>query len=433
LSHIAIVGGGFSGVLQAIQLLRQTQASVTLVERAGRLARGVAYSTRHGEHLLNVRASGMSAFPEAPDHFVRWLRERGGEATAFAERRLYGRYLEDLLAGAKEAGTGRLKTVAGEVVDIVRGNGGELVRLADGSAIAADAVILSLGNLEPEVPRGIDPAELAGIYVSDPWAGDIAAGLGEGDTVLLIGTGLTAIDAALILDAADFRGRIVAISRRGLVPRPHAEPAAPPALERSFEPRCAPLIRSVREQAERIGWRAAVDQLRPLTQALWSSAPTMERRRFLRHLRPYWDVHRHRIAPEIAARIAGMERDGRLRFAAGRLLSATPAGVTWRPRASREPQQLPVVRIVNCTGPQSDIARAGDTLLDNLLRSGRIRADGCRIGIDVDPANRAVDAGGSACASLFAIGPMTRGARWEIVAVPDIRVQVAGLAAQLAR
>lgn len=437
MKHVAIVGGGFSGVMQAVNLLRHTGARVTVIERA-RLARGAAYGTCNPEHLLNVRAAGMSAFPAEPRHFADWLAANGGgDADSFAERRLYGRYIEELLAGAAATAGDRLAIVEGEAVDIVAGER-EMVKLGDGRSVEADAVVLSIGNLAPDVPGIIAGARLAaGVYVADPWASDVATDLRDDETVLLIGTGLTAVDAALMLDAAGFRGRTIAISRRGLVPRAHAEPRPPaPPLAEAPAAMAASLLRSVREDSERLGWRAAVDRLRPVTQQLWASASPEQRRRFLRHLRPWWDVHRHRIAPEIAAAIGGMEREGRLAFAAGRLISteASRQGATvgWRRRASDAPDRLEVRRIVNCTGPEGDIARAREPLLANLLAAGRIRPEACRIGIDVDADLRALGADGRASDSLYAIGPMTRGALWEIVAVPDLRVQVDGLAQRLA-
>ena len=435
---VAVIGGGYSGTLQTIHLLRRG-AAVTLVERAKRLGRGIAYSTPHSDHLLNVAAGRMSAFPDEPNHFADWLsRREGGGPGDFVQRKLYGAYLEELLSLASAEAGDRLRVARDEAVDIVATGGGEIVRLRSGDSIKADKVILALGNLEPDVPRGIAPElRSEGIYVADPWASDIAAGIGDADTVLLIGTGLTAIDAALILDSAGFRGRILAISRRGLVPRAHSPAAAHAAgLDAVPELSGSKLVRFVRQQAGKLGWRAAVYQLRPVTQPLWARSSPEQRRRFLRHLRPWWDVHRHRIAPSIAERIEGMERAGRLAFASGKIVSISPgerdaAAVEWRPRGSDVVERLETARIVNCTGPQMDVSRAGEPLLDRLIGAGRVRPDVCRIGIDVDPEYHILDRQGHASPSLYAVGPMTRGAVWEIVAVPDIRAQVRVLASHL--
>jgi uncharacterized NAD(P)/FAD-binding protein YdhS len=434
--RIAIIGAGYSGALQAVNLLRFTAAHVTLIDRAARPGLGVAYSTPHADHLLNVRAARMSAFADAPDHFADWLAKRGlGDAASFAERRVYGSYLEELLGDAAREEGARLRTIKGDAIAVTRGEDFETVRLANGEQVEADAVILSVGNLPPERPSAISPELSQDVYVTDPWAGDIVGGLADKDQVLLIGAGLTAIDAALTLDAAGFEGRIVAISRRGLAPRVHDAAHAAPGLEEALPVELSALLAAVRRRSETIGWPAAVDQLRPHTQGLWAAASVEQRHRFLRHLRPWWDVHRHRIAPEVAARIASMEARGRLRFRAGKLIAASPQGagaeLLWRPRGSDGTKALSVRRIVNCTGPQGDLTGAGEPLLTQLLEAGRIRADACRIGIDIDTRSRALDVEGKASDSLYAIGPMTRGALWEIVAVPDLRVQVERLARQL--
>jgi uncharacterized NAD(P)/FAD-binding protein YdhS len=434
--HVAVIGGGFSGTLQAIHLLDRG-ARVTLIERGDRLARGVAYSTPHPDHLLNVRAAGMSAFPDQPDHFATWLSEQGkGDGGTFAQRRTYGRYVQSLLGAAQVEAGERLSIVRAEVRDIARTGTGESVHLVAGERIEADAVVLALGNLPPETPRVVASAGLAdGIVRSDPWSADLAADLGPDDNVLLIGTGLTAIDAALLLDSAGFQGRILALSRRGLLPRSHADIAHPVVeLEGVPEPRCTDLLGLVRTRAERIGWRAVVDSLRPVTQALWGEASLAERRRFLRHLRPWWDVHRHRIAPTVAARVESMIAQGRLEIASGRISSVEPDGdaalLRWRSRGQDAENSISVRRIVNCTGPQADIARAREPLLDALLAAGRVRPDGCRIGVDVDSQCRTLSAEG-ASDTLRAIGPISKGAFWEIVAVPDIRHQVRSLAEAL--
>lgn len=438
IEHVAIVGGGFSGTLQAINLLRHRGPRATLIERAAQAGEGLAYGAASPEHLLNVRAGNMSAFPDEPDHFVRWLAEQGvaDPAHAFAPRRLYGRYLRALLDRALAESAGRLTVRRGEVVDADVSDDGVTLTLSGGGTLAADAAVLAVGNLPPHHPPGLDPDGLdEDRYRGDPWAPGLADGLSEADTVLIVGTGLTMVDVVLSLDAHGYGGRIVAQSRRGLVPHVHADvgqwdriaerPVAPPAK----------LVRIVRERAAAIGWRRAVDELRPYTQGMWAQASDAEHARFVRHLRPWWDIHRHRLAPPVAARIAELCESARLVVLAGRTISFRPEGagvaVTWRPRGADTIETLHARRVVNCTGPLGDLSRSTEPLLQRLVERGRIRPDSQHLGIDVDPEARTIAAEGTPNERLFALGPMTRGAFWEIVAVPDIRQQTWTLARRL--
>lgn len=437
--HVAIIGGGFSGTLLAINLMRHDGPRATLIERRpAQMARGVAYSAAHEEHLLNVRAGNMSALPDDPGHFVRWLEGKAlGDAKTFVSRRIYGAYLREMLDAAVAANPGRLALVEGAVVALARGAEGVTLTLDAGPAIAADVAVLAIGNLPPHTPPGLDPAVLpAGCYRADPWAGDITEGLGPDDTVVLIGTGLTAIDAALLLEAAGFGGRVVAISRRGLVPRPHADTPPQPGLRERPAGTLSRLVRHVRDRAATVGWRAAVDELRPITQMMWGAADAATRARFLRHLRPYWDVHRHRLAPAVAARVDALCTAGRLGFTAGKLVGASADGsgarLCWRSRGSDDRVETRVARIVNCTGPQGDLMRSDEPLLRDLLDQGLIRPDPLRIGLDVDAQSQVIGRDGIADPRLFCIGPMTRGGLWEVVAVPDIRQQNWTLARRLA-
>lgn len=437
--HVAIVGGGFAGTLLAINLLRHDGPRATLIERRGaQVARGVAYGTAHAEHLLNVRAGNMSAMPDDPGHFVRWLEARGlGDRTSFVPRRIYGTYLGDLLEETRAAHGERLRLIEGEAVALDREGAGEGWRLAlaDGGAIAADTIVLAIGNLPPHTPAGLDPDTMPpGSYIADPWAGDVAAGLGPDDTVVLIGSGLTAIDVALTLDAAGFAGRMHAISRRGLAPRRHDDVPAAPGLREKPAGTLSALVAHVRARADAIGWRGAVDELRPVTQMMWGGADAATRARFLRHLRPFWDVHRHRLAPKVADRIDALVASGRLSFAAGKLVGTSgegPVHLAWRPRGSEAIVTTTATRIVNCTGPQGDLMRSPELLLRDLLAQGTIRPDALRIGLDVDAQSRVVGADGTPDDGLYAIGPMTRGDLWEVVAVPDIRQQNWTLARRL--
>ncbi|MBN8807385.1 MAG: FAD-dependent oxidoreductase [Sphingomonas sp.] len=434
--HVAIVGAGFSGTLQAINLLRHDGPRATLIERAAEPGKGLAYGAAHPSHVLNVRAGNMSALPDDPGHFVRWLTEHGkGDTTSFAERVTYGAYLRDMLDQAIAASGNRLEVRRGDVTDIACDDGGARLTLADGTTLAADAAVLAVGNLPPHDPPGFGGALSPDRYKSDPWDPSVATGLDDGDTVLLIGTGLTMVDIALMLEASGYRGRIVALSRRGLLPRRHDAPAPGPGLPERPTESPADLLRRVRARGEAIGWRAAVDELRPYTQAMWANASEAERERFLRHLRPWWDVHRHRLAPQVADRLEAMRDRGQLEAVAGKTIAAeeTPDGiaVTWRRRGSETVERTMFRRIVNCTGPQGDLTRTTEPLLATLRDRGVIRADPARLGIDVDGCARTIAADGLPNERLYALGPMTRGAFWEIVAVPDIRQQTWNLARRL--
>lgn len=439
-SIVAIIGGGFSGTMQAINLLRHDGPAAILIERReSRLGRGVAYSAAHPDHLLNVRAGNMSALPDDPTHFVRWLvREGLGDASTFVPRTTYGRYLSEMLDRASQSAGSRLKIVPATAVAIRQEAGGQVITLADGRSVEADALVLAMGNLPPHAPPGFHDSALGpDVYADDPWAGDICEGLTSDDTVLLLGSGLTAIDAALLLDARGFRGRIIALSRRGLVPHAHWDhPRSPSELAELPPTQASDLTRFVRSRAQERPWRDAVDDLRPLTQRLWAACAPIQRERFLRHLRPYWDIHRHRLAPQVAARIAQLQAEGRLRFVAGKTVSCDPGAgflnVTWRPRGASNSETLKVRRAVNCTGPQGDLLRTHDPLLCQLLASGTIRPDQLRLGLDIDDQSRVIGQDGNANDSVFAIGPMTRGGLWEVVAVPDIRHQTWTLARRLA-
>jgi uncharacterized NAD(P)/FAD-binding protein YdhS len=431
--HVVIVGAGFSGTMLAVQLARLGELRVTLVERGPAPGRGIAYATRDPAHLLNVRAGKMSAFPDDPGHFARWLAGRGlGGAEDFARRRDYGAYLQEQLLAAQAGG--RLALVRGEAVGVEANGDGARVRLAGGRTIAAQRVVLASGNLPPRGLAAFDQA--APSYCGDPWRPGLAEGLGADDVVLLVGTGLTMVDSAVALADAGFAGRIVAVSRRGLLPRVHE--AAAPAEIAPIAPgqNVTALLRAVRSNAERRGWRATIDALRPQTAALWRGASAGQRARFLRHLRPWWDVHRHRIAPAIADRIESLRAAGRLDLVAGRILAAAPAEgtvrVTIRPRGISRKRTIAAARIVNCTGADGDLDGIADPLLAGLAAAGLVRADAHRLGIDTEADGAAVGADGAPSSFLFAIGPLTRGRDWEATAVPELRVQAEALARRLA-
>ncbi len=351
-------------------------------------------------------------------------------------RLVYGDYLAELLAEARAAAPDRLAILHDDACDVTLSATGAEVVLASGRTLAADTVILAPGNLPPHIPRPIDPAILPpGSFVAEPWRGDVADGLGPDDTVLIVGSGLTMIDIVLLLEARGFRGRMVALSRRGLAPRAHADATTPSSLDVRPPPHAVALVRHVRERSRDVGWRAAVDELRPYTESLWQAASMKERERFLRHLRAWWDVHRHRIAPLVAERIEALRNEGRLKIVGGKIEAAEAHGtgvrVRYRPRGADVAATIDVRRIVNATGPQGNVERSEQPLIRRLLARGMIRPDPLRIGIDVTTQSEVIDARGEVQDRLLALGPMTRGTFWEIVAVPDIRRQTWSVARKL--
>jgi len=437
IEHVAIIGAGFSGSLAAVNLVRHGGPHATLIERRGGAGVGLAYGAAHRSHVLNVRAANMSALPDRRDHFVAWLKARGGaeEASDFVPRLTYGDYLRDTIAAAEREAGGRLDFVAGAAVDVAIEADGVRVELADGRTITADVAVLAPGNLPPHPPAAIEEGLGPPAYFADPWDDATAEGLGPDDLVVIVGTGLTMVDVVLKLDAHGFRGRILAVSRRGLLPRAHEIFPSSDGLAERPRTVASALLHAVRVRAERIGWRAAVDELRPHTQAMWQAASEGERGRFLRHLRPWWDVHRHRIAPAVAARLSDLQAEGRLTVIAAQpsAIAAARDGVrvTLRRRGHETIETVTAARAINCTGPQGDLLRTDDPLLCNLVAKGAIRPDSCRLGIDVNDQGETIAIGGRANPRLLAIGPMTRGALWEIVAVPDIREQAWTLARRL--
>ena len=403
-----------------------------MIDGSGRVGKGVAYSTTEPAHLLNVRAESMSAWAGEPDHFAKHFEGEGGHPKGFAERRLFARYLGQILNEA--IGSGNVRTLSATAMGASRKDGVWRVELDDGETAEARALVLAIGNQEPEGLRVFAGAERR--FICNPWGKEAQAAVSElatsGEAALLIGTGLTMVDLVLSLNAAGHSGPILALSRRGLIPRGHADfEAAPVEQDELPMGSLRGLWRWLRRRSADVGWRAAVDSLRPYSHALWQALDPEQQRRFLRHARPWWDVHRHRIAPQVADTIMWMIAESRLEIAAGRILSARDVGtaleVEVRRRGANSSQTMRFAYVFNCTGPLQAIARTKDPLLRSLFDSGAVREDPLGIGLEIDDRSRA--AGGE---RLWALGPLTKGRYWEIVAVPDIREQAAAVAEDIA-
>jgi uncharacterized NAD(P)/FAD-binding protein YdhS len=438
---VAVIGAGASGALLGVQLHRQSPSlRVAVIEAGARAARGLAYGTPYGAHLLNVPAARMSAFADKPAHFLEWLTARQPEAdgSTFAPRSLYGEYLGEALGAACTEGS-TISRAFGTAVGLLPSGSGWNVHLHDGRRLEAGAVVLALGNLPPNDPRLVSGNPEW--YFADPWAPAASQGVAADAPVLIIGTGLTMIDLVLALRSEGHRGVIHAVSRRGLLPQTHCShsprglSSMPPVDD---SPRAA--LRWIRsEVAAALGegsdWRAVIDSLRPHTQAMWTSLSAAGRGSFLRHARAHWDVHRHRCAPEVGAAVEGLLREGRLVTYAGRV----------RPIPGDEPEaeiirrsdggvvRLRAERVINCSGPATDYASVDLPLVVQLRRAGWLVPDPHRLGIECDSEGRVTDLERTVVPGLYTIGPLRRAQLWESTAIPEIRQQAVELAALLAK
>jgi uncharacterized NAD(P)/FAD-binding protein YdhS len=440
---IAIVGGGFSGTVLAVQLLRHAsrRISVALIERKDQIGRGVAYGACGGEHVLNVAAGKMSVFPDEPAHFTHWLATSRGvkdAAEAFLPRSLYGDYVEDTLqATLRDYPAAHLCRITGSVCSLKPCGPQIEIGVAGRESMLANTVVLATGNYPPP-----DPPEMKGVpshlYVRYAWSQDALDSVDDSDGVLLLGSGLTAVDQVLALEKRGFRGTVHIVSSRGLLPRAHGPYAlwAYDWTTRDFGTMRA-LLATVREQialaaAQGKNWRAVLDSLRPHSQTIWKSLPLVEKRRFLRHVRPFWDVHRHRVALAVHEQLSELAGQHRLTVNAGRCLSVSEeegrARVVFRRRGCFTEEILRVDKIINCTGPSSIARLVNDAFIDSLFRMGLARPDPLGMGLDTDESGRLIDAAGSCARSLFAIGPLRKGCLWETTAVAEIRNHAAALA-----
>jgi uncharacterized NAD(P)/FAD-binding protein YdhS len=363
---------------------------------------------------------------------VRWLAANGHDAEAvFLPRPIYGQYLQAMLADAVAGGAGRLRIASGAVVGLTETEHGVRLALEDGAGIQARAAVLATGYRPSPAAHGA--------YRGDPWHADALAALDPHASFLLIGTGLTMGDLVISLLARGHAGRIVALSRRGLLPRSHAamHRAGPPiAVDALFDGVLSERLRLFRRHADEAGsWRAIMLALRPRVGGLWQGLDDGQKRRFLRHLLPWWNVHRHRMAAVIARRIDAALSDGRLEIIAGRVaaMDVKPDRVRTAITRRREddPEVLDFDRVIDCRGHNTDIDTQSP-LYAHLLADGLIRPDALGLGLDVGEDDALVGKDGRPSRRLYALGPPTRGRYWEITAIPDIRRQAARLADVLA-
>jgi uncharacterized NAD(P)/FAD-binding protein YdhS len=453
-NRIVIVGAGFSGTVLAANLLRRPPPGcreVVLVERGAAMGRGVAYAAHECPYLLNVPANRLSADSQDPLQFLHFARRTVPEADGedFLPRELYGDYLQDMLARAERAASPHLtlSRVFGEATRISRRAASEplSVHIEDRESISAARVVLALGNPRPSIPPWAERVRGHRAFIEDPWAPPPP--LGAQHSVLIVGNGLTMADVVLSLSRHPGGApQFLTLSRRGLIPQPQTA-FRPSAMQGDGSALLASAtsIRRVlsvsralaRDVAELGGdWREVVTFIRGLAPTIWQRLPHDERRRFLRHLQGYWDVHRHRLPPQLAAHIDALRRSGALRVCAGRIVAVAPLGgrleVAWRARGQAGVNTFLADALVNATGPDYGVKRSEDRLIKSLRSEGWVSADGLSLGLRTTMHGQCVGADGAPNEHLFYVGPMLRADHWEATAATELRNHAERLALYLA-
>jgi uncharacterized NAD(P)/FAD-binding protein YdhS len=456
---VAIIGGGFTGAACAVHMVRAAKAPLTIeiIEPRDRVGGGVAYGSAAHEHRINVPSDRMSVFAESPRDFSEWLDRNGlrdvdregwtPEGHFYSRRRVFADYMAGLVESAQRSNP------SGSTVRHIQGRVTVVARTAAGVVVTIDprrdkrtytAAVISASHAAPSFKwRLAEGAESLPRLCLDPWREEALAAIPNLARVLILGTGLTMADVVVTLRNRGHKGEILAVSRRGLLPRTHGEfDSEVNFLDEATLPATAlDVLRRTRRKirdAEAAGrtWRAALDALRRALPVVWSNLPARERERALRFLRAFWDVHRYRMSPQVAALIGRGVAAGWLTVAAGSVGAIGRDGdrfqVDWTPRRTTRRSEA-FDAVVNCTGPDSDLSRSDNPLFRSLLDSGLASADALGLGLAVDAEARILRGDNAPDPLLRVAGPLARGHFGEVMGLPEVSAHARLVAEALVR
>ncbi|WP_432754240.1 FAD/NAD(P)-binding protein [Pseudomonas sp. WMBT8] len=455
-ADVLIIGGGLSGTMLAVQLLRLPGTrQILVIEPRPELGRGEAYSAVELGHTLNGNAARMSVDPDNADDLTQWLTEyiaAGGwpesdqqqvpVSELFPPRGIFGLYAQQRLAQARAGSASTVEHVRAEVVDVQVEPVGVRLTLDDGQQLRGAQAVLATGMFPAARTPQTQSSGLNAAAV-DPWDVQAMTQLDPQSTVLIIGSGLTMVDAVVSLEQAGHRGPIEIFSRHGLLPHVRRQPPAWADFLAEDHRLRSPLqlLRAVRRQchsaqAQGIDWQAPLDTVRAHIGRLWSQASERQKRQFVRHVRPWWESHHHRSPPLSAALVARLHEQGRLRIHAASFLGLEPTvnGVVTlrlRRRGEQHITHVSGAALINSSGIEYDWRRVARPLPRQLLARGLIKPGPLALGIAADASGAVLDAQGVASERLFAMGPPLRGIWWESTAVTDVAIQAKALACRL--
>ena len=456
MKHIVIVGCGASGALLAVNLIQHCSnipLQISIFNNSPDLANGIAYSTSHEEHLLNVRANNMSALIERKDDFHNWLLRNNIEmlATDYAKRQDYGKYLRELLEDSVNSKSDNIKIniYYDEVIDIeVNTENSAYILSGNGLRIEADYIFLAIGNFPPSNPILEDNSYVNSLnYFANSWNwgnfDDINLQNQTNKTIFILGTGLTMVDAVLTLNEKGIKSKIVALSRHGLLPAEHVPQGNYPDFSYEFQYKINLLeilniIKKHLKLAEDSGFSPllVIDSLRPHLQDIWINFSDNDKELFLRRLRHYWDVARHRMPPQCSKYIKYLSNTGNLEIISGNLISVREIEnllfIEYFDKKINKLEKIVSSTMINCTGPETDLSNVKNTLLSNLFKKGMITNDRFKLGLNSSVEGAIKNSKNETSNFIFTLGPTLRGVLWETVAIPEIRVQAWKLAEMVA-
>jgi uncharacterized NAD(P)/FAD-binding protein YdhS len=440
---VAIIGGGLSGTTAAIYLIKKTNYPVEIVlfEKAKeKLCRGVAYSSELSYQLLNVPVKGMSLFIDEPQHFLNWLTNKGLNHSErdFVSRKLYGDYIKEVFTQTINTNErGGFNVVHDEVTNIKPQENKLCIQTNSETISDFDKVIICTGNFPPCDVPGISPEIINNAnYISDPWSGDYIKNVSATDTVFIAGTGLTMVDQVMsLVENENYKGKIIALSRRGFLPLPHGDA---PKYELSVLPNFKTItmydlyywFKDEINQAEAQGanFISVFDAIRTHLPTIWMDISSKEKACFLRHLRPFWEIHRHRIPKESRSFLQNLITEGRLEVLAGRIKHISLSKkddliIEYTPKGAASNKIINTQWVVSCVGPQSDHKKINSPLYQNLFDCNMAITDNLGLGIKISKELNLLDSEEIPNKHIFVVGPPAKGTFWESTSLNEIRIQ----------
>lgn len=452
---VAIIGGGVSGAAVAYHLARTgifEPARIVVFEPRAMLGAGLAYDSIEPAHRINVPSTRMSLLPDDPEHFQRWidandaLADDAGATAAngalYPRRSLFGAYMNAMIKPYVDDGA--VRHIGQRVVSVGREDGRWHLVDDCGEMLEADVLVVATSHPAPSAPKALADA-LAGHrrFIADPTRPHALDAVGPDDRVLIVGNGLTSADVVAALCQAGHRGPITAISRRGLRSRGHVQAPQDPFGDFLAQPAAtaSTLLKDIRAAIrvaamQGVSWHAVIDQVRGQGEQLWQALPVIERRRIARHLRPYWDVHRFRVAPQVEAASEAAIADGRLQVLSGSVADAavTDTDIRCTLRLSRSHTMIErnFDAVVVTTGPGHGSILRSQPFLAGLAEQGYLAIDPTGLGLACNRQSQAVGASGTAMPSLYISGPLARGTFGELMGLPQVTEHAVFVASEVA-